>query len=83
MLFDDCLSAVDTKTEELILQNIKENIKDKSCLIISHRASSIRHADLILVLHDGEILERGSHDNLVQLKGEYFRTYQKQLVESK
>lgn len=83
MLFDDCLSAVDTKTEELILQNIKENIKDKSCLIISHRASSIRHADLILVLHDGEILERGSHDNLIQLKGEYFRTYQKQLVESK
>tara|TARA_B110000444_G_scaffold261429_1_gene313451 strand:+ start:8631 stop:10385 length:1755 start_codon:yes stop_codon:yes gene_type:complete len=81
MLFDDCLSAVDTKTEELILQNIKENFKEKSCLIISHRASSIRHADLILVLHDGEILEQGSHDNLMQWKGEYFRTYQKQLVE--
>ncbi|MAZ30588.1 MAG: ABC transporter [Flavobacteriales bacterium] len=82
MLFDDCLSAVDTKTEELILQNIKSKSNKKSCIIISHRASSIKHADSILVLDEGEIVERGSHNDLMTLKGEYFRIYQKQLVES-
>lgn len=82
MLFDDCLSAVDTETEELILQNIKTQSADKTTLIISHRASSLKHADQIIVLDKGEIIEKGSHKNLLNLKGAYFDIYQKQLVES-
>jgi len=82
LLFDDCLSSVDTKTEEHILNNIKIKSEGKSCLIISHRASSIKHADKILVLDEGEIVERGSHKDLMLLKGEYFKIFEKQLVES-
>ena len=82
MLFDDCLSAVDTETEELILQNIKTQSADKTTLIISHRASSLKHANQIIVLDKGEIIEKGSHKNLLNLKGAYFDIYQKQLVES-
>ena len=81
MLFDDCLSAVDTKTEELILQNIKAHSKSKSCIIISHRASSLKHADQIIVLDKGEIIEQGTHKELIHFDGEYAKIYEKQLVE--
>jgi len=83
MLFDDCLSAVDTETEELILQNIKNQSESKSCVIISHRASSIKHADQIIVLKQGEIIEQGNHNTLMNIDGEYARIFKKQLVESK
>lgn len=83
MLFDDCLSAVDVETEERILQNIKEESQNKSCIIISHRASSIKHADQIIVLKDGEIIEKGLHKTLMKLNGEYAHIYNKQLVKSK
>jgi len=82
MLLDDCLSSVDTETEELILQNIKAQSENKSCIIISHRASSLKHANQIIVLDKGEIIEQGSHKALILFDGEYARIYQKQLVEA-
>ena len=82
MLFDDCLSAVDTETEELILQNIKKQSENKSTIIISHRASSLKHADQIIVLDKGTIIEKGSHLELLNLEGEYAKVYKKQLSET-
>ena len=82
MLFDDCLSAVDTETEELILQNIKAQSENKSCIIISHRASSLKHANQIIVLDKGGIIEQGNHSELIKLDGQYAQIYKKQLVES-
>ena len=58
MLLDDCLSAIDTKTEELILNNIKEQSQNNTCIIISHRISSIKHANQIILLNEGEILNK-------------------------
>ena len=82
LLFDDCLSAVDTETEELILQNIKKQSLNKTTIIISHRASSLKHADQIIVLDKGAIIEQGSHTELLNLDGEYASVYKKQLTES-
>lgn len=82
LLFDDCLSAVDTETEELILQNIKKQSEDKTTIIISHRASSLKHAHQIIVLDKGAIIEQGSHRELLNLDGEYASIYKKQLTES-
>lgn len=82
LLFDDCLSAVDTETEELILQNIKKQSEDKTTIIISHRASSLKHAHQIIVLDKGAIIEQGSHTDLLNLDGEYASIYKKQLTES-
>jgi len=81
MLFDDCLSAVDTETEELILQNIKDKSVSKTTIIISHRASSLKHADKIIVLDKGTIVELGSPSELLSLNGEYAEIYNKQLSE--
>lgn len=81
LIFDDCLSAVDTETEEIILGNLKRIMPDKISIIIGHRISSIKHADFILVLEDGKVIEQGSHDELLNQKGWYSETYQKQLVE--
>ena len=82
MLFDDCLSAVDIETEEIILQNIKDQSNNKSCIIISHRTSSVKHADQIIVLKQGEIIEQGNHNILINTGGEYARIFEKQLAES-
>ena len=82
LLFDDCLSAVDTETEELILQNIKQQSLNKTTIIISHRASSLKHAHQIIVLDKGAIIEQGSHTELLNLDGEYASVYKKQLTES-
>jgi len=83
MLLDDCLSAVDTETEELILNNIKEQTQNNTCIIISHRISSIKHANHIILLKEGEIIEQGNHDTLVNINGEYNKIFKKQLAESK
>ena len=83
MLLDDCLSAVDTETEELILKNIKEQSQNNTCIIISHRISSIKHADQIILLKEGEIIEQGDHNTLVNKNGEYSKVFKKQLAESK
>lgn len=81
LIFDDCLSAVDTETEEIILGNLKEIMVDKTAIIISHRISSVKHANRILVMDEGKIAEQGTHDELISLGGAYFQTYQKQLLE--
>ena len=82
MLLDDCLSAVDTKTEELILNNIKVESQNNTCIIISHRISSIKHANQIILLNEGEIIEQGDHNTLVKNNGEYSKIFKKQLIES-
>ena len=82
MLLDDCLSAVDTKTEELILNNIKEQSQNNTCIIISHRISSIKHANQIILLNKGEIIEQGDHNTLLKNNSEYSKIFKKQLIES-
>ena len=82
LIFDDCLSAVDTETEEHILQNLKKVSKETTTLIISHRVSSVKHADSIIVLKDGGIIETGDHEKLVELDGYYADLYKKQLLET-
>jgi ATP-binding cassette subfamily B protein len=81
LLFDDCLSAVDTETEEAILNNLQEICKDKTTIIVSHRVSSAKNADRIIILDEGKILEQGSHNQLINLEGYYAALYTKQLSE--
>lgn len=80
-ILDDCLSAVDTKTEDTILTNLKMVLGDRSTIIISHRVSSVKLADTILVLDEGKIMESGSHEELIQRDGLYRSIYLKQLKE--
>lgn len=80
-LFDDCLSAVDTETEEAILSNLKKASRDKTTLIVSHRVSSAIHADKIIVLENGKILQTGTHDELMAKEGYYKELYINQLSE--
>ena len=81
LLLDDCLSAVDTDTEEAILNNLKEYCSDKTTILISHRVSSAKNADIILILDDGKILQQGSHNQLINVDGYYKELYLKQLSE--
>ena len=81
LLFDDCLSAVDTETEEQILNNLLDISRDKTTIIISHRVSSAKNADKIIVLDDGLILQQGTHNQLVNKEGYYKELYYKQLSE--
>lgn len=81
LIFDDCLSAVDTRTEEEILNNLGRVMQGKTSVIISHRISTIKNADKILVLDNGEIIEQGNHAQLMELKSAYFELYEKQLLE--
>jgi len=78
LIFDDCLSAVDTETEELILNNLKQEMENKTAIIVSHRISSLKNADLILYLQAGEIIEMGTHEELLALKKSYFQLQQMQ-----
>ena len=81
LILDDSLSAVDTYTEEKILRNLRSIRSGRTTLIVSHRVSTIRDADLICVMHDGRIIERGTHDELLHLDGDYADLYQRQLLE--
>ncbi|HEY9535158.1 MAG TPA: ABC transporter ATP-binding protein [Mucilaginibacter sp.] len=81
LVFDDCLSAVDTRTEEEILQNLGRIMQGKTSIIIAHRISTIKNADKILVMDNGEIIEQGNHQHLMQQQGTYFELYEKQLLE--
>ncbi|WP_374506523.1 ABC transporter ATP-binding protein [Flavobacterium sp.] len=81
LLFDDCLSAVDTETEEAILNNLNEICKNKTTIIVSHRVSSAKNADQIIVIDEGKIIQQGSHNQLINQEGYYAELYLKQLSE--
>ncbi len=81
LLFDDCLSAVDTETEEQILNNLLKISKNKTTIIVSHRISSAKNADKIIILENGKIIQEGSHNQLVNQEGYYSELYLKQLSE--
>ena len=81
LVFDDCLSAVDTETEEIILNNLKLATEGKTTVIISHRASSVKNADQIIVLDEGRIVESGKHEELIEKQGYYQEIYNQQLEE--
>jgi len=81
LILDDSLSAVDTHTEEEILTELKEVMKERTSLIISHRISTIKNADNIIVLKDAQIKEQGTHQELLELGEIYYNIYQKQLLE--
>jgi len=82
LLFDDCLSAVDTETEEKILKNLNKITEGKTTIIVSHRVSSAKNADKIIVLEDGEIVQQGTHNTLIDTEGYYKHLYLKQLSET-
>lgn len=81
LILDDALSSVDTYTEEKILAQLRGVMRDRTSLIVSHRISTVKDADLICVLDDGEIIERGTHEELLSLGGEYAALYDRQLLE--
>jgi len=81
IILDDALSAVDTYTEERILSQLNSELRDRTALIVSHRISTVRQADLIVVLQDGSVVERGSHDELLAYGGVYADLHRKQLLE--
>ena len=83
LILDDSLSAVDAKTEHLILENLKEERSGKTTIITAHRLSAIVHADLIIVMDNGKIIERGKHDQLIAQGGWYMETYNSQQLEEK
>lgn len=80
LILDDCLSAVDANTEEEILGDLKNIMKDRTSIIVSHRISAVKDADQIIVLDDGRIVERGTHNELLQEEGIYYELYNKQLL---
>lgn len=83
LILDDSLSAVDAQTEEVILGNLERLRKHKTNIITAHRMSAVKHADLIIVMNEGEIIERGHHESLMQQRGWYYETYQAQALQAK
>ena len=81
LILDDCLSNVDTHTEDAFLQGFSRELGQRTTIMISHRISTVKGADHILVLDDGEIVEKGTHDELVAHEGLYARIYRRQLLE--
>ncbi|WBX77650.1 ABC transporter ATP-binding protein [Tenacibaculum ovolyticum] len=81
LIFDDCLSAVDTETEEQILLNLEQVSSDKTTVIISHRVSSVKKADKIIILEEGKIIQQGVHNQLINEEGYYKELYKQQLLE--
>lgn len=82
VIFDDTFSALDNKTEQLVLNNVKEMTKDKTCIIISNRISDIKDADQIIVLDGGNIIESGTHKSLLKEQGKYYNFYKEQTAKS-
>ena len=80
LIFDDCLSAVDTETEEKIINSLNNLDYLTTSVIVSHRISSVKNSDKIIVLSDGEIIQMGKHEELIKIEGYYKETYQEQLI---
>ena len=83
VIFDDTFSALDNRTEQHVLNNIKDLTKNKTCIIISNRISDIKDCDKIIVLHQGEIIEEGSHESLLDEKGKYYEFFENQAHKAK
>ena len=83
LILDDCLSAVDTKTENVILENLKKIMIEKTSIIISHRISSVKLAKNIIVIENGKVIEEGDHKTLLEKKGNYYKLYKKQIESEK
>jgi ATP-binding cassette subfamily B protein len=81
LVLDDALASVDTQTEDHILNHLREVMEGRTTIFISHRVSTVRNADKIAVLHHGQIVEYGTHDELIAMNGYYFDLYNKQLLE--
>jgi ATP-binding cassette subfamily B protein len=82
LLLDDCLSAVDTETEDIILNNLNKNHQERTTIVVSHRISTIRNANDIIVLDHGRVIEQGSHEELLAKDGSYAEMHRKQLEKS-
>lgn len=82
VIFDDTFSALDNRTEQMVLNNVKELVKDKTCIIISNRISDIKDANKIIVLDSGNIIESGTHETLLEEQGAYYKFYKEQAASS-
>jgi len=78
LILDEATSSIDTRTEQMIQQNFSKMMKGRTCFIVAHRLSTIKEADLILVMNEGEIVEQGNHVNLIEKKGFYYTLYKSQ-----
>lgn len=82
VIFDDTFSALDNRTEQMVLDNVKKLVAGKTCIIISNRISDIKHANKIIVLDSGNIIEKGTHESLLQAQGKYYEFYKQQSAKS-
>ena len=79
MFFDEATSALDANNEKVIMDNLNSFIKDKTAIIVAHRLSTVKNADNIIVLENGEIVEQGNHDELTKIRGKYYQLVKNQL----
>ena len=80
LLLDDCTASLDAVTEQKLWDRLRQVMPGTTCFLVSHRTNTVKHADLILVFDEGEIVERGTHDNLIARNGLYKKLYEKQLL---